>query len=230
MAKEYRAWFRNTETDLKLILPVTPFFKQNKKKTTTTVNLLGCGEIETGFLDSLDTYECDECFFPFYDESYRVDYEHYEPFYYKAQLEEWFENGTILDFAYYYELEEGQYKYLYNTQVKVTSVSFYNKGGSKNIYYKLTLQEYKDIVFETGQAAVQISSGGVKIGQYAKANTDTIKKVLKEQKNMITVKEGQTIKDIAREYAGTAEAYQDIMKMNALKNPFIKAGDVLKIK
>lgn len=205
-----RVWIKNIKTGLEMILPITPFFKFKHSVSVNTTDLMGCGEIENGRTIKLDTFECDECFFPYYKNGgiTRVDYVKYEAWYYVEVFTEWFKSGDILHFTYY-----SQYKTINDYYCKMTDFQHYEKSGNKNIYYTMAFIEWKEEKLYS--ATMDIDA----------------ERIIKEYGSpYYYVGDGDTLISIAQKLYGDSSKWDYLMNNNNLKNPLdLTIGQKLKI-
>ena len=204
-----RVWMKAESDGLEIILPYTPFFKVNHSIEVESESTMS-GEVDLGYKVNLDTIDMEESHFPYFKSTpYRVDRVKYEPWYYKKVLEDWLKRGEIVHFTYY-----SDYKTINDYErMRITSFVPYEKNGNRNIYYTMSLKEYKKQ--EISSATMDIDSARI-IKEYGSP--------------YYFVGEGDTLQNIAEKLYGDSDKWDYLMNNNNLKNPLdLTIGQKLKI-
>lgn len=167
-------WLKHTDKD-KFKLPVTPSsFSISVSHKNTTLNVISLGEINLLGKTGLRSVSL-SCFFPAQDYNFsKSDRE--DPDYYISKLEKWRKSNTLLRFII---------SDVVNMQCTIESLSWGMQDGTNDIYYTLTLKEYR--IVSTKKRSVK----------NVKATTHKIKA-------------GETLNRIAKKYYGKSTAtYRD---------------------
>ena len=98
-----RVYIKSLSENLEMYFPITPFVTIKEGMTTSTQDLFGFGEIDSGATAKLDTWSC-ESFFPDINNDYSFDFNPYTKYpsdYYVETLSRWIKEKLILVFQYY---------------------------------------------------------------------------------------------------------------------------------
>ena len=210
MSKIRRVWIKSLTENLEIYFPITPFVTIKETMNTTTQDLYGFGEIDSGSSIKLDTWSC-ESFFPDIHNNYSFDlsYTKYPSSYYVETLSRWMKEGQALVFQYY--VADGYYA-INDYYCKITGFSHGEKNGNKNIYYTLDFKQYKELKI-SNQAIVNNTNIAQSYG------SDTY-----------YVGEGDTLVTIASKIYGDSTKWSYLMNNNGLKNPLdLVVGQALKL-
>lgn len=173
-------WLKHTDSD-KFKLPVTPSsFEVSVSHKNTVVNVINLGEINLLGKTGLKNISL-SCFFPSQDYNFsKADRE--DPQWYINKLEKWRTSNTLIRFVI---------SDVINIQCTIESFTWKMQDGTQDIYYSLTLKEYRTV----------------------SAKKRSVKKT-KATKHK--VKKGDTLNKIAKKYYGSSsKAYRDkIYKAN----------------
>lgn len=187
---------------MELILPVTPpSFEVNRGIRVETVNIHGVGDIRVAGYPALDSISI-ASFFPV--QEYSFARKQREPYEYAAVFTEWAENKAVVRF-----LISGT---TVNIPVLIENIRYGEKDGSGDVYYTLTLAEYR---------YVSVSAAASRPVETIPATASTY-----------IVEEGECLRNIVRRYVGSSEqkAVDKIAGASGFKYPrTICAGDSVSI-
>ncbi|MGE5627833.1 MAG: LysM peptidoglycan-binding domain-containing protein [Solirubrobacterales bacterium] len=203
-----RVKISNLSNSTFIYLPVTPLITFKESMNTTSLDLFGFGEVDSGTTAKLITWSA-ESFFPDSSNEYPFDMsypEKHAPEYYIQLLKIWMKQQHKLKFWYYSE-DEPQVG-LYDYYCKITGFTYGEKYGNKDVYYTLDFREYKELTLKDSN--VILDSTG-----YSNSGTHI-------------VLDGETLPIIAAKVYGDSSKWVYLMNLNKLSNPLnIKIGQVL---
>lgn len=205
-----RVFIKSLSENLEMYFPITPFVNIKEGVNTSTQDLFGFGEIDTGSSAKLDTWSC-ESFFPDIDNDYEFDlsYTKYPSDYYVETLSRWMKEQQILVFQYY---RADEYYRFVDKYCKITGFSHGEKNGNKDVYYILDFKEYKELKL---------------VDQYIVNNSEITQSY---GSDTYYVAEGDTLIGIAAKVYGDSTKWSYLMNLNGLKNPlYLVVGQGLKI-
>ena len=187
-------WLKHTDSD-KFKLPVTPSsFEVSVAHKNTVVNVITLGEINLLGKTGLKSISL-SCFFPAQDYNFsKADRE--DPEWYVSKLEKWRNSNTLIRFII---------TDVINIQCTIESFSWVMKDGTKDIYYSLTLKEYRSI----------------------SAKKRSVKKI---KATTHKVKKGDTLSKIAKKYYGNSGKTYRTKIYNANKKIIKNKTNLSKIK
>ena len=187
-------WLKHTDSD-KFKLPVTPSsFEVSVAHKNTVVNVITLGEINLLGKTGLKSISL-SCFFPAQDYNFsKADRE--DPERYVSKLEKWRNSNTLIRFII---------TDVINIQCTIESFSWGMKDGTKDIYYSLTLKEYRSI----------------------SAKKRSVKKI---KATTHKVKKGDTLSKIAKKYYGNSGKTYRTKIYNANKKIIKNKTNLSKIK
>lgn len=156
-------WLKHTDSD-KFKLPVTPSsFEVSVAHKNTVVNVISLGEINLLGKTGLKSISL-SCFFPAQDYNFsKADRE--DPKWYVSKLEKWRNSNTLIRFII---------TDVINIQCTIESFSWGMKDGTTDIYYSLTLKEYRSI------SAKKRSVKKIKATTHKVKKRDTLSKIAKK--------------------------------------------------
>lgn len=190
-------WLKHTDKD-KFKLPVTPrSFDVSVAHKNTVVNIVSLGEINLLGKTGLRSITLSS-FFPAQD-YYFAKADRKEPDYYIDKLEKWRKSNTIIRF-----IISG----VINMQCTMESFSWGQQDGTKDIYYDITLKEYRTVsTKKRTQKKIKATKHKIKKGDtlsriakkyYGKSSATYRNKIYKANKKIIKNKnklpKGKTIK------------------------------------
>lgn len=190
-------WLKHTDTD-KFKLPVTPkSFDVSVAHKNTVVNIVSLGEINLLGKTGLRSITLSS-FFPAQD-YYFAKADRKEPKYYIDKLEKWRKSNTIIRF-----IING----VINMQCTMESFSWGQQDGTNDIYYDITLKEYRTVsTKKRTQKKIKATKHKIKKGDtlsriakkyYGKSGATYRNKIYKANKKIIKNKnklpKGKTIK------------------------------------
>lgn len=199
----------------KILLPVNPSdFTVNVGSKNTVVNVIKLGDINlignTGLREiSLSS------FFPAKDYNFSNNSERKAPLSYVEKIEKWRTSGNPIRVVITGVL---------NMECTIESFSFGEQDATGDIYYSLALKEYKRLKKSTTSFTLDTSSTTFK------ASTRDTKTV--SSNKTYTVKKGDSLFKIAKQFYGDGKKYTKIYEANKskIKNPsYIQVGQVLTI-
>jgi hypothetical protein len=205
-----RVYIKSLTENLEMYFPVTPFVTVKESMATSTQDLFGFGEIDSGASAKLDTWNC-ESFFPDIDNDYEFDlsYTKYPSDYYVEILSRWMKQQQILVFQYY--RADGYYR-IVDKYCKIIGFSHGEKNGNKDVYYTLDFREYKELRL---------------IDEYIVNSEDIVKSY---GSDTYIVCEGDSLITISAKIYGDSTKWTYLMNLNGLKNPLdLKIGQGLKL-
>lgn len=201
------------ENDSKLQLPVKPSeFTVTVMSRNTVVNVIQIGDVnlmgKTGLREiSLSS------FFPAKDYNFSNNSGRKEPLAYVEKIEAWRKSGEPIRVIITGVL---------NMECSIESFSYGERDATGDIYYTMALKEYKKI--KTRKATVTIAT--------VKPSVRAVQAPTTNAGRTYTVKSGDCLWKIAKQFYGNGAEYPKIASANAdkLKNPnLIYAGQVLTI-
>lgn len=214
-------WLKKSNSD-KFMLPVNPeSFTFTEKHNNTSVNvnsigevnLLGKRDLKTGTISS---------HFPKRDRNYANNSGRQAPYTYINKLLSWKSSGKPIQL-----IITGT---KINFQVTIETLKYGEQDGTGDVYYDLTLKEYR---------AVEIKKTKLKETKKKKKKKKTTKKkskpkrpAAKKKTKTYTVKSGDCLWNIAKRFYGNGAQYTKIYNANRgkIKNPnLIYPGQVLTI-
>ncbi len=190
-------WLKHTNKD-KFKLPVTPSsYKISVTHKNTVVNIVSLGEINLLGKTGLRSVVLSS-FFPAQDYSF-AKADRKEPNYYRNKLEKWRKDNTIIRF-----IING----VINMQCTIESFTWGQQDGTNDIYYDLTLKEYRTVsTKKRTQKKIKATKHKIKKGDtlskiakkyYGKSGATYRNKIYKANKKIIKRKSklprGKTIK------------------------------------
>lgn len=175
-------WMKNTEKE-QFRLPVTPSnFEVSVANKNTTVNVVQMGDINLLGKTGLRTVSL-SCFFPSQDYHFSKA-ERQDPEYYISLIEKWRKSNTLIRFII---------KDTINLLCTVESFTWGMRDGTTDVYYTLSLKEYRQI------------SGKKRQEKTIKATSHKVSK-------------GDTLSKIAKKYYGTdGSSYRELIFKNNKK-------------
>lgn len=187
-------WLKHTDSD-KFKLPVTPSsFEVSVAHKNTVVNIITLGEINLLGKTGLKSISL-SCFFPAQDYNFsKADRE--DPEWYVSKLEKWRNSNTLIRFII---------TDVINIQCTIESFSWGMQDGTKDIYYSLTLKEYRSV----------------------SAKKRSVKKI---KATTHKVKKGDTLSKIAKKYYGNSGKTYRTKIYNANKKIIKNKTNLSKIK
>lgn len=208
-------WLKKSNSD-KFMLPVNPeSFAFTEKHNNTSVNvnsigevnLLGKRDLKTGTISS---------HFPKRDRNYANNSGRQAPYTYINKLLSWKSSGKPIQL-----IITGT---KINFQVTIETLKYGEQDGTGDVYYDLTLKEYR---------AVEIKKTKLKKKKKTtKKKSKPKRPVAKKKTKTYTVKSGDCLWNIAKKFYGNGAQYTKIYNANKgkIKNPnLIYPGQVLTI-
>lgn len=210
-------WLKKSNSD-KIMLPVNPeSFAFTEKHNNTSVNvnsigevnLLGKRDLKTGTISS---------HFPKRDRNYANNSDRQAPYTYINKLLSWKSSGKPVQL-----IITGT---KINFQVTIETLKYGEQDGTGDVYYDLTLKEYR---------AVEIKKTKLKKTKKKKTTKKKSKPkrpAAKKKTKTYTVKSGDCLWNIAKRFYGNGAQYTKIYNANRgkIKNPnLIYPGQVLTI-
>lgn len=206
-------WLKKSNSD-KFMLPVNPeSFAFTEKHNNTSVNvnsigevnLLGKRDLKTGTISS---------HFPKRDRNYANNSGRQAPYTYINKLLSWKSSGKPIQL-----IITGT---KINFQVTIETLKYGEQDGTGDVYYDLTLKEYR---------AVEIKKTKLK-KKTTKKKSKPKRPAAKKKTKTYTVKSGDCLWNIAKKFYGNGAQYTKIYNANKgkIKNPnLIYPGQVLTI-
>lgn len=188
-----------------LVLPVTPeSFEVGRGVRIETLNIHGLGDIRVAGYPSLDNINISS-FFPANEYPFAVA-PLVDPWDMVAQFSTWADQQTVVRF-----IVTGT---TINIPVLIEDIRYGEQDGSNDVYYTLTLAEYRYVSLATTITPTQTQSRPI-------TTPPPVPKTY-------TVVAGDTLRAIARKFYGDSSKYTEIASANGIKNPnVIKVGAVL---
>lgn len=205
-------WLKKNDTD-KIQLPVKPSdYVVTVAHKNTVVNVTQLGDInligKTGLRDiTLSS------FFPAKDYNFSNNSDRKEPLTCVEKIDGWRKSGEPIRVIITGTL---------NMECTIESFSWGEQDATGDIYYTLTLKEYKKLKTTTATTN----------GQAYSSSSSSSRSVQSAKSGTYTVKSGDTLSKIAKQYYGDGSQYMKIFNANKdkLSDPNrIYAGQVLKI-
>ena len=210
-------WLKENDKS-KFLLPVKPSeFTVTVSSKNTTVNVLKLGDIN--LLGNTGLREITlSSFFPAQDYNFSNNADRKKPLFYVGQIEVWIKLGVPIRVI----ITSG----ILNMLCTIESFSYSEQDATGDIYYTLALKEYKKIKVRNVEKEKNV---GVATSQ---TSTRTIQPTNANSGTTYTVKAGDCLSKIARQFYGDGSQYMKIFNANTdkLKNPNkISIGQVLVI-
>lgn len=210
-------WFMQEKESIHLPVPPSSF-EINTGNMNSTVAVEGIGEINLLGKSKLATISI-ASFFPAQEYSFcQGDYVT-NPYYYIGLIEKWKLSGTPIRF------------FITGTHIdslfSIEDFQYGEKDGTRDVSFVVNLKQYVVI-----NAPSKVIGDRNKNEDIYKMNgvIDNVRPVEKEVPKTYTVKEGDTLWDIAKKLVGNGDYYRVIAEKNNLKNPnCISTGKVLQI-
>lgn len=214
-----KVYLKTKEESDTIQLPVNPSQMNIKLEgSNTAYSILDFGEIVIPDYRKLITIDL-EGFFPTAEAPYVVSEKLHTPLYYADKLMDWVEQKAILRFI------TGKSVYDINLLCILTKVDISEKPGApEDIYYNLSLKEYRE--HTVNEVTFTQEEKTTKVIQKSSHTRPATQKKTK----MYTVKSGDTLWKIAKQYLGGGSRYSEIAALNSIKNPnLIYPGQTLKL-
>lgn len=133
-----------------------------------------------------------------------------------SKIKKWMDKGTKLRFI----VTDTEINFL----VKITTFEYSEQDGTRDVYYKLGLKEYREITIPgIKNTNKEISS---KVDNTTRPSNTTSNKTTQKTH---TVKSGDTLYDIAKKYYGKGSDYTKIQKVNNTKYPSLKKNTIIEV-
>lgn len=208
-------WLNDETNDIRMRLPVTPSeFTVSMGNKIETVNVTAVGDVNIAGTGSLMSIQLSSFFpsrnygfvFPVSSDPPSVTAS--TPYGYIKYFQDWKNDKTILKFVI-----PGTANFV-DVPVLLEEISYGEKDASGDVYYTLTLREYRQLKLS---ASVNTqAANGVRSAENAP-----------KPPREYTVVSGDTLWAIAKKYYGDGSLYPKIAEANGLKNPhLIYPGDV----
>jgi LysM repeat protein len=190
-----------------LVLPITPAaFELGHGIRIETVNIHGLGDIRVAGYTTLDTISLD-AFFPANKYPFALT-ELVDPYELVNRFKAWADAQTICRW-----IVTGTD---INIPVLIESIRYGERDGSNDVYFTLTLSEYRYVSVSPSRS---VSTKKTRTVSTAPATPKTY-----------TVVSGDTLRNIARHFYGDSSKYTAIATANGISNPnVIRVGTVLTI-
>ncbi len=193
-------------------IPVLPKeIKAYEENDISNVTIDGLGEISKTTNTKLRTFEISSFFYdptkpkPSYAVEYTISVSSYEDI--NAYFHNIQRNNKVVDFKIY--------NFDIDTKVQINKYEWYTNNGSSDIYYNLSLIEYKEV-------------GAKKVNDIKTKRENEI--IPKSGSTTYIVKYGDTLYNIAKAIYGDGNKYMEIATKNNIANPNrIYEGQVLSI-
>ena len=205
-------WLKKDDTD-KIQLPVKPSdYMVGVAHKNTVVNITQLGDInligKTGLRDiTLSS------FFPAKDYNFSNNSDRKEPLTYVEKIDGWRKSGKPIRVIITGTL---------NMECTIESFGWGEQDATGDIYYTLVLKEYKKLKTTTATTS----------GQAYSSSSSSSRSVQSAKSGTYTVKSGDTLSKIAKQYYGDGSQYMKIFNANKdkISDPnLIYAGQVIKI-
>lgn len=151
-------------------------------------------------------------------------------------IKKWMDSGTKLRFI----VTDTEINFL----VKITNFEYSEQNGTRDVYYTLSLKEFREITIPGLNSKTQTTDKTQNISRKdnASSNTNTNKTTTKNNttttsnitinntstSKTYTVKSGDTLWDISKLYYGTGTDYKKIMEANKEKYQNLKNNTIIK--
>lgn len=195
-----------------LQLPIVPKdFHIKSGKNSSSINLLGFGEINNSGTPTLKTWSISSIF-PSKQYSVCTCTIKSNPYDYVSLIEKLKKENIVCTYVIT--------KTNITFKCTIEEFEYWEEDGSGDIYFSINFKEHKEIKLAT----ISDSSSTTSSTLYFKDDytLDTTKT------NKVIVKDGDTLINLAKAYYGDSSKYTDIMNKNGLSNPEdIKVGQVI---
>ncbi|MEF9952194.1 MAG: LysM peptidoglycan-binding domain-containing protein [Clostridium sp.] len=216
---DYKLYF-GLDTGEGFTLPVLPEEIEVKKDgNNETINIVNLGEVSIINKPKLADIEF-ECHFPLHEAPYLATDKLMPPSYYVKKIEKWRdEEKPIRVILVGSPLEINQLYSIENFNKKEVG------GEVGDIYYLIHLKEYAAGVVKKVKI-VNTSSDKKATSKPKPSRPNTSKPKVKTH----TVRKGDTLWGISKRYLGKGSRFDEIAKLNNIKNPnIIRVGQIIKI-
>lgn len=189
-----------------IVLPVTPpSFEISYGQGVQHINIHELGDVVVAGKPTLATIKIDG-FFP--AQPYPFAHYYTDPYTLVGVFQNWIVNGEVVRFIIP--------NTAVNMPVMIESISLGEQDGSNDVYYTLTLVEYKYLEVSIPEEAVPTTSRAVDAPPVTAQS--------------YTVAKGDTLASIARKFYGDSSLAYKLATANGISNPnLIKVGQVLTI-
>lgn len=205
-------WLKKTDKDM-FQLPVKPSeFTMTVSNKNTVVNVVKLGDLNLIGNTGLREITLSS-FFPARDYNFSNNTERKPPAFYVQTLERWRESGEPI-----IVIITG----ILNMYCTIESASYGERDATGDTYYTIALKQYRRVRINAPSGSVTTSQSSTRTVQDATTNSGTT----------YTVKSGDCLCKIAKQFYGDGSKYMKIFNANTdkLKNPdIIQVGQVLVI-
>lgn len=196
------------ENVYQIFFPITPTLEWNESLTTSSQDLYGYGEVDTGENAKLTIITL-EGLLPHLDNEYDFLIEHNPPAFYINKIEEWMYGFKVLLFKY--KTDSVLIKSMY---CKITDF-IYKEKTNKDISFTLKLRQHIDL--------------GTSNDKYTGDNLSA-SAITSYGASTYYVEDGDTLISIAIKIYGDSTMWSYLMEKNNLENPLsITAGQALQL-
>lgn len=205
--------FKDDSSNTELLLPVTPSsFEMTHGMKVETINIHALGDVNIAGYTTLATITI-EGMFPAQDYVFALtptvnitnNYSYIDYF------QNWINNRVVIRF-----IISGT---KINIPVLVEDIKYGEKDGTNDLYYSLTLREYRQVKPIKIESSSSTASNSIRAVAAPPSTAQTY-----------TIQRGDNLSYICRKFYGNANLYNKLAKYNGIKNPnLIYTGNVLKI-
>ena len=147
-------------------------------------------------------------------------------------IKKWMDTGTKLRFI----VTDTEINFL----VKITNFEYSEQNGTRDVYYTLSLKEFREIATPGLNSNTQTTDKTQNTPRKDTPNNNAINKLsellsifknntgLEALEKIYTVKKGDTLWDISKQYYGTGKDYKKIMEANKEKYENLKKNTIIK--
>lgn len=209
-------WLKDKENNINMRLPVSPkSFEVMYGRRIETVNITNGGDLNIYAGKNLDTIKV-ESFFPNGKYPFSIDNKTKKdkPYDLIAILKKWIQDKQILQYV------------IPTTKISkyviIENVTYGEKDGTGDVYYTLTLREYRQLKEFVTATKKKSSTQGTK-----RVDSDVDSKKGNNKSKKYIVKKGDTLSSISLKFYGKSSGYTKIYNANKnlIKNPnIIKIG------
>lgn len=204
-----KIYFKDETNKIELLLPITPTsFEMTHGLKVETINIHTLGDVNVAGYTTLANISI-EGIFPAqkYSFSFEPTVDITTNYDYVEYFKKWIANKQVLRFI----VTDTNI----NIKVIIEEIKDGEKDGTNDIYYTLSIREYRQV------QSTKMQSNKTNASRSASTQTTT---------SSYVVKKGDTLSTVCRKFYGDSSLYTKLAKYNGIKNPsLISIGKTLKL-
>ena len=135
------------------------------------------------------------------------------------RIKKWMDAGTKLRFI----VTDTEINFL----VKITNFEYSEQNGTRDVYYTLSLKEFREISIPGLNNTTQSTNNTQNTPRKDNASSNTNKTTSSTSQRTYTVKKGDTLWDISKKYYGKGSDYKKILEANKDKYKNLKYNTII---